>query len=251
MGKTRLSPGRLTLAMAALFLASWARADGLLYQLPEDGSWVRFHVRMTMEPGGGEAEAGKMTGALTMRSVGQETVEGDKCRWIELELVPDKPAGDQQAPPHGPPHIIMKVLLPEQNLQKGKEPLQHLVKGWMKEGDEEPRELKDPNSEHTGPLPAFLSGPLKDVKELDKTTIDTKLGKLECDGITANNVYKQGEAVTTVQFETRLHDKAPFGVVNSKMQYDSKRGDNEEKGTLSLEFDDSGHDAKSSLPDSR
>ena len=243
----RLGVGLLA-TLALLTFASGARADGLLYQLPEDGSWVRFHVTMTMEHG--DAEPGKMTGSLTMRSVGQETVEGDKCRWIELELIPDKP-GDQQAPPQGPPHIIMKVLLPESNLQKGKEPLDHLVKGWMKEGDEEPRELKDPNSEHTGPLPAFLSGPLRDVKELDKKTIDTKLGMLECPGITAHNVYKQGEATTTVEFETRLHDKAPFGVVSSKLKYDSKRGDNEEKGTLALDLEETGQDAKSSLPDSR
>lgn len=249
MKHTQFGLGLLASAVSVFSFASWAKADGLLYQLPEDGRWVRFHVNMTMEHG--DAEPGKMTGSLTMRSVGQETVEGDKCRWIEFELIPDKAEGDPQAPPHGPPHIIMKVLLPEANLQKGKEPLERLVKGWIKEGDDEPRELKDPNSEHTGPLPAFLSGPLKDVKELDKKTIDTKLGKLECDGITANNVYKQGEATTTVQFETRLHDKAPFGVVTSKMQYDSKHGDNEEKGTLALNLDDIGQDAKSSLPDSR
>lgn len=244
----RLGVGLLA-ALAILTFASGARADGLLYQLPEDGSWVRFHVTMTMEHG--EGEPGKMTGSLTMRSVGQETVEGDKCRWIELELIPDKAEGDQQAPPHGPPHIIMKVLLPEKNLKSGKEPLERLVKGWMKEGDKEPDELKDPNSERTGPLPAFLSGPLKDIKELDKKTIDTKLGMLECRGITANDTYKQGEAVTTVEFETRLHDKAPFGVVRSKMQYDSKRGDHEEKGTLVLDLEETGQDAKSSLPDSR
>ena len=245
---------------ASIFLAlgaSWCRADGLLYQLPEDGSWVQFRATISMMPpaeAGAAAPAAKMMATMKMSSVGQQTVEGDKCRWIEIELIPDKPQGAPPAPeavPMGPPHMIAKLLLSEKDLHKGGEPLKHFVKGWQKEGDREPGEIKDPNSESTGPIPAFLSGPLKDVKELDKKTVDTKLGQLECSGITGNQDYKQGQSMTNVKFETWLNDKAPFGVVNSTMHYETKHGEQgqAEKGGVLLELQDAGKDAKSSLPD--
>ena len=234
--------------VAVLLVGSSARGDGLLYQLPPDGSWVRFRAAMTHDAGGAAGEPGKMNATFTMRSVGSETVEGEKCRWIEMELVPTNPPDAQQGAPGGPPHVVCKLLLPEKNLQKGKDPLDHIVKGWLKFGDQEPQEMKDAHSEQAGPVPAFLSGPLDDVKQLDKKTIDTKLGKLECAGLTARKDYAQGDAKTNVKFETRLHDKAPFGVVSSTLHYQTTRARGPEGGTLALDFDDAGKDAKSAIP---
>jgi hypothetical protein len=46
----------------------------------------------------------------------------------------------------------------------GERPLDHVVKAWLKESDNEPEELKDTQGRRGGPLPVFLSAPLDDVK---------------------------------------------------------------------------------------
>ena len=245
----RFATGLSGLALVAVVLvASSARGDGLVYQLPPDGSWVRFRATMSHDAPGGQGEPAKMNATFTMRSVGSETVEGEKCRWIEMELAPANPPDAQQGAPGGPPHVVCKLLLQEKNLQEGKDPLARIVKGWLKQGDQEPQELTDPHSERAGPVPAFLSAPLDNVKKLDKKTLDTKLGKLECPGLAGQRDYAQGDANTTVKFETRLHDKAPFGVVSSTLHYQTPRARGPEAGTLTLDLDDTGKDAKSALP---
>jgi hypothetical protein len=56
----------------------------LLYQLPEDGAWVRFDVEYTFKSEGLEL-SGQQT--ITMASVGK-TFEGpDECRWIEFKIL--------------------------------------------------------------------------------------------------------------------------------------------------------------------
>ena len=228
-----------TLTALLTLPAATARADGLLYQLPEDGAWVRFDMEVARERGG---EQMTIKGSMAMSSVGQTTIEGEKCRWIEVEMRM-KRGEDERT-------FITKLLIPEKHLKKGEKPLDHVVKAWQKQGAGEARELKDPYSSNAGPLPAFLSGPLKDPKELDKELVESKLGKLQCAGLTGRAEFKQGQTDAKVTFHTRLHEKAPFGVVTCRMVYTGEReGQPPRSVTVTLKLTEVGDKATSKLPD--
>src|SRR5262249_147510 len=98
---------------------STAKADCLFYDLPEDHTWVRFEMQLTIDQQTNPA-------TLTMASVGQVSEGGEQCRWIEFKL---------QMTQGGMEHtIIAKALIPESYLKKGESPMDHLVRGWLKQG---------------------------------------------------------------------------------------------------------------------
>ncbi|MBI3464745.1 MAG: hypothetical protein HY000_17070 [Planctomycetes bacterium] len=211
-----------------------ARADGLLYQLPEDRSWVRFDVRYTLKREGMEqANQAK----LTMASVGKAFEGADECRWIELRVQLNENGTERT--------LIRKLLIPEKYLKKGESPMEHVVRGWSKQGDQDVQRAEPDD----GPWPAFLAGPLQDEKKLDKQLVESKLGALECAGVSGSVQFKAGDRDTKVVFETRLHEKAPFGVVSTRMQFEMKHdGQVQESVDATLKLADFGKDAESALP---
>ena len=64
----------ITLLLA--LVAVPARADGLLYQLPQDGAWVLFNAEIALARGDQKLDA---TGSLRMSSVGTSEEDGAKC----------------------------------------------------------------------------------------------------------------------------------------------------------------------------
>ena len=88
-------------------------ADGLAYRLPPDGTWVRYKITVQKyqewetrydekkgwvlekkpDP---TAEELKETDSLLVRSVGQQEVGGEPCRWIEIVQNADE---EGKAPP--------------------------------------------------------------------------------------------------------------------------------------------------------
>ncbi len=212
-------------------------ADGLFYRLPADGTSARYALEMTMNIQGKEITA---RGTMTMSSVGQVTVKDKKCRWLEVKMqvtVMDKE--DLQ---------LYKVLIAQEHLQPGKNPLEHAIKGFMKRGKGEPAEIKDFKSGKT-PLPLFLAGPLKETKKLAKEVIDGKLGKLECEGVRGTQELEKDKEKIHLTYETRLHDKAPFGVVASRIQIKLQVNQEEGTGTITLRLVEIGKGAKSELPE--
>jgi hypothetical protein len=214
-----------------------ASADGLLYQLPEDGSWVRFDSEYTFKVG--EA-AGRGTGTMTMASVGK-TVEGkDACRWIEFD-VRLKDSGNEHT-------LIRKLLIPEKHLKRGENGTEHVVRGWAKFDDEK----VDRAVPLHGRWPAYLAGPLKDERKLANERVESKLGALECEGVTGFIEYHADDMDTKVTYEMRLHERAPFGVVSGRMLFEVTR-DGKIAQTIDarLKLTDFGKDAKTALPEHR
>jgi len=68
-----------TVAGVCVLVPGIARADGLFYQLPEDGSWARFELQYTFKLDGME-KAGKGKGTMTMASVGKVLDGSEPCR---------------------------------------------------------------------------------------------------------------------------------------------------------------------------
>ena len=225
---------RILTAVTLLSLASGtARADGLLYQLPKDGAWVVFDWQGNLEFGGKKFNS---KGSLTMSSVGR-TMEGDdECRWIEFK----------REAPYTP---IYKVLIPEKYLRKGENPFDHMVRAWFKAGDRDVRELDESTA---GPyLSVWLGGPLDDAEKLDKKVVDSKLSKLECEGLTGYTEYKSADGRMEIQSTHHiwLHKKALFGVVSARIKSETTlNGQPYLNWTATLKLSDFGEGAESELP---
>ncbi len=228
-----------SLVLVLLMGSQTAWADGLFYQLPADGSSVVFDLKMKADAGGEEREGG---GSLTMSSVGQAEVDGEKARWIEFKMVMQMGEREQT--------IIAKTLVPEKHLKLGENPFANFSKAWLKQGDRDPKEIKEAVGNDAGPLPAFLSGPLNNKEELEAVEVESGLGKLKCRGVTGDLELDEGNQKIKIAFENRLHNMAPFGVVTSKMKFKVTRdGEAFEGGTLNLSLKEVGTNAKSELPD--
>ena len=83
------------LAVSCLMLSALTqtvRADGLIYQLPADGTSVRCDTEVTFVNNGQER---MLKGSLTISSVGQATVDNEKCRWIEFKNVTKTDQGER------------------------------------------------------------------------------------------------------------------------------------------------------------
>ena len=99
-------------------------AEGLFYQLPPDGSWVRFEAPWTYRSGD-QTLTGSQT--LWMASVGEVTENGEPCRWIEFRL---------DAIENGVKKFwVRKLLIPVRYLRRGEDATAHVIRGWTLQED--------------------------------------------------------------------------------------------------------------------
>jgi hypothetical protein len=218
-----------------------AHADGLVYNLPPDRTSVRYEMEIVPTFSGEKSRKG----SLTISSVGVTTVENANCRWIEFKNASKENDGREAI-------TISKVLVPEEHLGRGKSSGEHLIRGWVKQDDNEPREIKELQ---TLPgyvmLAGYLAGPPHNFQELDKVEIDGKLGKQVCGGISGVQEFQYGNQTFKIHFENRFHEKAPFGVVSAawkvEREINGRRTIN--IGTSKLTLVDVNTTAVSELPD--
>jgi hypothetical protein len=233
---------RLASVLSFVFMTAVARADGLIYQLPANGASVRYDTETTGSFNGQERT---FKGSVTISSVGETTVDGEKCRWIEIRMM-NKPDDQERV-------AIAKCLIPEKDLGRGKAPGEHVIRGWFKQGDGEPQAFTDFKSVQGGGRrgPAgYLVGPPQNPGELEKIEIETPLGKLACPAVTGTQDVEQGNGTTTITFENRLHEKAPFGVVSAVWKFERKmNGQVTTTGTTKMTLADTNTTALSELPD--
>ena len=216
-----------------------ARADGLIYQLPADGSQIRYDMEIAIG-----AQNVNLKGSVTVSSVGKATENGENCRWIEIKMITTDEGQD---------HIVIsKALVPEKHLGKGKSAADNVIRAWIKEENGEPFEIKDLKAPQAVALRAFLAGPLKNPGELEKIEIDGKLGKLECPGATGDVEIESDIGTISINMENRLHEKAAFGLVTAAWKFELKNnGQVQVAGTFKLTPTDTSTTALSELPDKK
>lgn len=286
----RLNSHFLWLAVIALASsASHVHADGLVYRLPADGAWVRYKLSeqgdatitfptdANVPPGLKNAQKlpVKSSGSLVMRSVGQHDLDGERCRWIELEFdvdivgeLPNPATGDLQEKKQNR-HIILKMLIPEKYLCAGADPMAHVRKLYFKDGENEPELVDDEKDKQYQldrfrpifPAPARVDKPQK--QRID--TLDDEIGSLECEKHTFDSSYegplargRRGWWSWRGKHEVCLHEKIPFGVVSLKFTGESHEwsGDKERSpratvnSTKEMVVAQFGVAAKSALPES-
>jgi len=201
----------LTLAALAP-VPTAARADGLIYKLPGDGTRVVYDLKFTRHKSGSPGDKRMVTGTLSVAAVGTKKVDGADCRWIEFTMKMSFEGRER--------NVAYKLLLPKSDLGKGKYPLSNVKQAWTKQRDRV-RQMTDASAREGGPLPSFLPNPLKDVKVAKPTVIETGAGKITAKTLTGKTEYEQGDATRTdkftVDYEMQLADKTPFGVAGGKM----------------------------------
>jgi hypothetical protein len=103
-----------------------------------------------------------------------------------------------------------------------------------------------------------LAGPPKRVSKLAKAEVESKLGKLTCEGFRGMLEFNDPIAMirSTTTIETRLHAKAPFGVVSTRLTIEEAweaetKPDHGMKMVWDFKLVDLGDGAKSELPDAK
>ena len=166
---------------------------GLIDRLPPDGTWARF-------------EQGD--NYVTIASVGKMVVAGQPCRWIEVIL---EVGGHER---------IWKLLISEKLPKRGRNILEQALSIWHRGLLREPRNISGMSpADEFGELTFILTGPDKEIRPLEPQTIETKLGRFECSGWTGRQLttFDQQEIDTT--FRQWVHERAPFGVLRSEIEY--------------------------------
>ncbi len=174
-----------TVLVGLLLIPASVRADGLLQQLPEDGSWARFDVETQIYKRTGEPGT-KFTGSFTISSVGKATVDGEPCRYIELKSFSKSSKPDGGEAQEGTVNIH-KFLIPEKRLAAGESSLEHVRRGFFRVGggksnDGQPIpfrqfDIDEVRVSYRDMLRTVLPGSLKDVRKLPAETVECKLGK--------------------------------------------------------------------------
>jgi hypothetical protein len=217
-----------------------AAADGLITQLPDDGSWAEFDLKLTLTEDGQKRER---SAYLRLSSVGQVEHQGAKCRWVELQI-------SRIEPPQ--PDEVSKILVPEDSLKSGKVTAASLIRGWRKPGDDEAAELdKDRPRLVIGPLALLLSGSFSDASKPEKEEIKVEgLGPLNCDKTTGKHDLPMSPSDNLpADITTWRNSKAAFGTVKLRIHIVDKRDERERDGVFEAVQVKSGKDAKSALPD--
>jgi hypothetical protein len=226
-------------AVAWGIIGSLAHADGLAFQLPPDGTWASYAVKTDAEFGVGDGPKQKLaiTGTLMISSVGEVTRTEQKCRWIELKWE-TKTKGVY-------PKLVLKMLIPEDRLQRGQDPLAHARVTFFnpKPVDKEKVEsfIDKGFNRIQYEIDRFrdvFPRPLDQPKTLPRETVETQAGKFEdCEVLTDRSDYDgpllgDGRSVFKATYRIVFHPKAPFGVVS--MQIESEGREISGKGAVSV-----------------
>lgn len=239
------------------------RADGLIFQVPADGTWARFDAKEDAEHkvNDGPSKKASVIGTMTVSSVGQLTRNKQPCRWIELKAE-SKTEGVN-------PKTVLKMLIPEEYLKRGHDPLSHSLLTFFnpKAGDAK----KAPSVEsHIDKgfnriqyeidrfRPRFPV-PLDAAKSMKRETVETPAGRFEdCEVIAGSSKYDgpllaDGRGVFSGTYRIVLHPKAPFGVVSLQGALEGREFSARTEASMtiksSLTLAAVGKDAVSALPD--
>jgi hypothetical protein len=219
-----------------------ATADGLITQMPDDGSWAEFELKLTLTENDQKRE---LSAYLRLSSVGQVEHQGKQCRWVELQV-------SRTEPPT--PDELAKILVPEESIKSGKVTVASLIRGWRKPEDEEATEL-DKNRPRLGigPLAMLLSGSFSGSQKTEKEEVKVEgLGPLNCDKTTGKHDLPMGPSDDLpADITLWRNSKAAFGTVKLRVHLVDKRDGRERDGVFEAVQVKAGKDAKSALPDRR
>lgn len=217
----------LALCLITTSIVSNASAQGLIWSLPEDGTWVRFEGTYKQSEARSESSDGPLdlewAQHVTIKSVGKEQADykGEKtaCRWVEIKVQTGRI--DQGAIDTGTSgERIYKVLIPEKAIIgsfKDAEglPVTHLpiVKGFRKTDGKSPQ----PKPITSGVLQVYpVIALLRDYKELEESpgTENLQVGADAVEVKEYKGNLEQESPVQRYAHETKFYrsKQVPFGL---------------------------------------
>ena len=239
----------LLTALAFSTVGRAASADGLIFQLPPDGSWVRYDVSDDADL---EYEIGKdvkipeanrkellaamprkmkdNTASLTLSSVGKQEHNGEPHRWIEMTQDVEFPKtgkpGDDKSADKQSRVITLKMLIPEKQLQAGADPLAHVSKLYFKDSDQPVKEVTDEKNKQyqLDRFRPIFPSPHSDARGTVRESVQSpneKIGSLECERLKFPSKYSgplaggtRGWWEWSGDHQIWLHKSVPFGVAS-------------------------------------
>jgi hypothetical protein len=231
-----------------------ASADDNVNVLPRDGAWVRYHTAV-------KSDDGKINyaGEQTFAVVGRRIENVGACRWVELKIVSNETGVKATS--------IFKLLIPEKALLEEKDPVQHVVRAWVKYDDQPASELTpaalnagDPETHIAlGSEMLFWPGVLRKAKRVaEEKTVRFKKSRLVMpEGYAGKFVAEipslksEAKRIDTTDFEMWFHRDLPMGFAFARTRLVSSGGDGPEFLNMTTEYsvEDAGRDAKTLLPD--
>jgi hypothetical protein len=228
----------------------------LIQRLPDDGRWASFRIDSKVKASGNTQPIDNSPETIKVAVVGSAEEEGVRCRWIEMTIgrEGDKPADME----------ILKLLIPEEHLGKGKLPLAHIVRAWRQSrGAPAPKPLDDPARDtNLQNYRLYLHGVIDGIKalgvkatnestkDLGAAVIECGLGKVPCKGTKRSAVLSRGEMTIDADETVYLHPDAPFGAARFTCEFTTKRGNETvETRTLTVTLAEHGRNAMTALPD--
>lgn len=256
----------LRVAAVALVCTQSVWADGLIFKLPKDGTWVKYSCELSAEfkaGSAGEHEWKKMEGTAEIRvcSNGAVTRAQRPCRWIEINMrtwqygVKD-PVGVND----------IRVLVPERYLNRGSDPLERpALTYWnLKDADRSGLQDEPGFDRFRYEIDRFLTSfppPLSNETKLPPMDVETPAGTFKnCEVIAGTSHFDrptedEGRWEIRSRWRIALHDDAPFGVAwidleeSEGVEISRGGGRTEVRGTSSLRLSEVGNNAESWLQD--
>ncbi len=211
--------------LTLLSLGHVAQAQGLIWNLPEVGTWVRYegtYAQVVSRPNSTEGDLQlQWTRHLTIASLEsvEESYEGEiqPCRWIEIKVVTAPQAAVLEPGPGGA--RTYKVLVPERAIRGQVNDdrniiVSHLpiVRGYRRIGDEDPQPIETGALQvypaitflrHYRHLEADSSGPM---------TIDLPIGAVSATLLKGELVMESPTTRSTNTAQIWRSDDVPFGL---------------------------------------
>lgn len=209
-----------------------AQADGMIYQLPGDGTWARYagEIKGTAELAESRTQPLHVATTLKISSVGEVTRDQQKCRWIELKVEASLAKAEDDTPTN---IHILKLLVPEQYLKRGEDPLAHaLVTHFNKKAADRANVPQEKGFDRTqyeiDRFRPVFPPPLDGLTVLEPKSIDTEAGRFDrCEVLSGSSKYDGplaggGRSEFEADYRVFLHPDAPFGVVSMTCDFEGK-----------------------------
>lgn len=197
--------------LAVVLCGSTVRAQGLP-QLPGDGTWVRYDGTYVVEQPGAEPAAARKqyTQRITISSVGQEMVEGEPARWIEIKVETSREGADSvEQGKYG--LKLFKVLVRERDVRLGQRPYLPVVRGYRRYGQGEVEPLSSGLLRFCPTITLLDQYP--DLREVGTEEIASGLGRLACMRLEGSRSREGNDARSRNEGELWISEEAPFGLV--------------------------------------
>ncbi len=234
----------LTIALILASVTRPATSGGPVQSLPKDGCWVKF--RLEHETSGPDGVDGKYTGSWTVRSVGTRTVQGEKCRWIEIEEHIDE--GDDGKPLTR----WFKYLVREKDMKPGGNLLSNLIEYWHRDTAQTRDATK--SDDRPAMMPMFFRGTPKTATAVKKP----KRVLWQQGEFNIKQAEEQTQTIRAQEYKLEIRDVVwkeadiPFGTaaVTSSVRLD-RDGFPSYTYVRRLSLSDHGTGAKSKIPEAK